>query len=108
MANVQVVFPALLPLTYIPAMLQRIKQLFLSLFQPYIESLVDALTDRSGPLAEGTRSALRILEDKIKLERWDAIFDRCLRGFEKESGKRSVRSNVSQQLSEAQKGEASE
>lgn len=82
-------FPALLPLSYIPAMLQRTKQLFLSLFQPYIESLVDALNDRT--LLDGGRSALRVLGDKIVEERWERIFDRCLKGFEGAGGKRAPR-----------------
>jgi signal recognition particle receptor subunit alpha len=86
-----VVFPALLPLTYIPALLQRTKQLFLSLFQPYLESLVDALSDRSGPLAEGSRSALRILGQQIVDQRWDAIFDRCLKNQEATSGRKGGR-----------------
>lgn len=85
-------FPALLPLAYIPSLLQRVKQLFLSLFQPYLESFVDALSDRTGPLADGGRSALRILGQKIVDEQWDRIFDRCLRNQEESAGRRGDRS----------------
>lgn len=86
------VFPALLPLTYIPALLQRVKQLFLSLFEPYLQSFVEALADRTAPLAEGGRSALRILGQKIADEHWDRIFDRCLKNQEESAGKRGGRS----------------
>lgn len=75
-------------MTYIPALLQRTKQLFLSLFQPYLESLIDALSDRAGVLvADSGRSALRILADKIAEERWDRIFERCLKTQENSSGR---------------------
>ena len=90
----QVVFPALLPLTYIPALLQRTKQLFLALFQPYLESLVDALTDKAGTITEGSISALRILGDKIVEERWERIFDRCLKNCEAVGGKKGGRTIV--------------
>ncbi|KAL7420879.1 hypothetical protein Q5752_004833 [Cryptotrichosporon argae] len=75
-----VVFPALLPLTYIPQLLQRTKQLFLSLFQPYLDQLVDSLS--SGAVAAD--SALLLLKGKIVEERWDKIFERCLRSCEGE------------------------
>ena len=78
----QVVFPALLPLTYIPALLQRVKQLFLSLFSPYLRSLIDSLTAGSVALSEASGHALRIVREKLKEEQWDRIFDRCLKGFE--------------------------
>ncbi|BEJ16532.1 hypothetical protein CspHIS471_0511370 [Cutaneotrichosporon sp. HIS471] len=87
-----VVFPALLPLTYIPALLQRTKQLFLSLFQPYLESFVDALADRASPFAPGGLSALRILGQQIVDQRWDAIFDRCLKSQEATAGRKGGRS----------------
>ncbi|CAK9784003.1 P-loop containing nucleoside triphosphate hydrolase protein [Cutaneotrichosporon oleaginosum] len=100
-----VVFPALLPLAYIPALLQRTKQLFLSLFQPYLESLVDALSDRSGPLAEGSRSALRILGQQIVDQRWDAIFDRCLKNQEATSGRKGGRIMPARQAQLANTGD---
>ncbi|EKC99727.1 signal recognition particle binding protein [Trichosporon asahii var. asahii CBS 8904] len=81
-----VVFPALLPLTYIPAMLQRVKQLFLSLFEPYLQSLVDVLSNRGG-VVDQSRSALRTLGEKIVEDRWDKIFDRCLKNFEGSGGR---------------------
>lgn len=67
-------------------MLQRVKQLFLSLFQPYLESLVEVLSDRAG-VVDQSRSALRVLGEKIVQERWDKIFDRCLKNFEGNGGR---------------------
>lgn len=84
------VFPSLLPLAYIPALLQRVKQLFLSLYQPYLESLIDALSNRAAVITAGSRSALSILGDKIAEERWDLIFDRCLKNAEGSGGKRQT------------------
>ncbi|KAK4683688.1 signal recognition particle receptor subunit alpha, partial [Tremellales sp. Uapishka_1] len=76
-----VVFPALLPLTYIPALLERTKQLFISLFQPYLDSLI-ALSD----------NAFKVLQQKIKDERWDRVFERCLKNCEDRDGsKKNVR-----------------
>ncbi|WWC98451.1 hypothetical protein V866_005342 [Kwoniella sp. B9012] len=77
-----VVFPALLPLTYIPELLQRTKQLFIALFQPYLQSLIDSLTAGTLALSSASTTALRVLEEKIDEERWAAIFDRCLKGLE--------------------------
>ena len=78
-----VVFPALLPLTYTPSLLSRVKQLFLALFGPYIRELVESLAN--GSVSE---SALTLLKQKIKEEKWDQIFDRCLRSCEEEGDKR--------------------
>ncbi|WVQ86159.1 hypothetical protein IAT38_008327 [Cryptococcus sp. DSM 104549] len=78
-----VVFPALLPLTYIPHLLTRTKALFLSLFQPYLSTLVDSLTSSTTTTAS---SALRLLKAKIAEDRWEEVFDRCLRGCEASSG----------------------
>ncbi|KAK6906504.1 hypothetical protein I203_100489 [Kwoniella mangroviensis CBS 8507] len=77
-----VVFPALLPLTYIPELLQRTKQLFIALFQPYLQSLIDSLTAGTLALSSASTTALRVLEQKIDEERWAAIFDRCLKSLE--------------------------
>lgn len=85
----QVVFPALLPLAYIPALLQRTKQLFLALFQPYLESLVDTLNDRAGTITDASISAFRVLSEKIAEERWDKIFERCLKNAEAGSGRKT-------------------
>lgn len=74
----QVVFPALLPLTYIPTLLARTKQLFISLFQPYLQTLVDSL---HGSL-EATTAVLQDLREQIDLEKWSKIFERCLRDCE--------------------------
>lgn len=78
-------------------MLQRVKQLFLSLFEPYLQSLVDILADRGGVVVDQSRSALRVLGEKIAEERWDKIFDRCLKNFEG-SGNRSARSLPQRQI----------
>ncbi|ODO10656.1 hypothetical protein I350_01253 [Cryptococcus amylolentus CBS 6273] len=51
-----VVFPALLPLAYIPQLLERTKALFLALFQPYIATLVESLT--AGARNDGTISGI--------------------------------------------------
>lgn len=99
-AIVQVVFPALLPLTYIPAFLARIRQLFLSLFQPYIQALVASLSEGTALLQSGinsisekSQSALKILQEKIKLENWEYVLERCLRLCESkaEGGRRMPR-----------------
>lgn len=95
-------------MTYIPALLQRTKQLFLSLFQPYVESLVDALLDRAGPLAEGSRSALRILGQQLVDQRWDAIFDRCLKSQEATAGRKGGRAVPVRQAQLANAGAESE
>lgn len=68
------VYPALLPLSYVPALLQRTKELFVALFQPLLESLVSSLADGA--------PALGRLHDKMREESWDVIFDRCARSFE--------------------------
>lgn len=80
-----VVFPALLPLTYVPAFLLRVKQLFLSLFQPYVQALVDSLSATSTAVKSSTGSALAALQSQLKLQKWEAIFDRCLRAYEDRS-----------------------
>lgn len=74
----KVVFPALLPLTYVPALLERTKALFLVLFQPYVTSLIESLS--SGGASAG--SALKQLKEKIVEERWDEVWDRCFRSCE--------------------------
>lgn len=78
------VFPALLPLTYIPSLLERTKQLFLSLFQQYIQTLAETLSATSGVLTEAASSALKVLQQRIEDERWSLIFDRCLKNCEGE------------------------
>jgi signal recognition particle receptor subunit alpha len=78
----QVVYPALLPLTYIPALLTRAKQLFLSLFQQYLQTLAETLSATSGVMTEAATSALRVLQQRIEDERWSLIFDRCLKNCE--------------------------
>ncbi|GHJ84366.1 hypothetical protein NliqN6_0768 [Naganishia liquefaciens] len=85
-----VVFPALLPLTYIPELLVRMKQLFISLFHPYIEAFVSslslststAISDTLAALQLQGKSALVALQEQIDLEKWEAIFERCLKGCE--------------------------
>ncbi|WVF67894.1 hypothetical protein IAT40_002655 [Kwoniella sp. CBS 6097] len=77
-----VVFPALVPLTYIPELLQRMKQLFISLFQPYLQPLIESLTTGTLVLSSASSTALQVFKEKLVAERWDAIFDRCLRNCE--------------------------
>lgn len=72
------VFPALLPLAYVPALLERTKTLFLALFQPYVASLIESLS--SGGASAG--SALKQLKEKIVEERWDEVWERCFRSCE--------------------------
>jgi len=81
----EVVFPALLPLTYIPSLLSRTKALFLALFEPYLKSLVDSLGGNMGASA-----ALQELRSRIDLERWERIFERCLRDCEGKEGRKAV------------------
>lgn len=70
-----VVYPALLPLGYVPTLLERTKELYLALFQPLLESLVATLSG-------GVDRALATLHERMQTEAWDAIFDRCLKSFE--------------------------
>ncbi|ORY31292.1 SRP54-type protein [Naematelia encephala] len=77
-----VVFPALLPLTYVPTLLSRVKQLFLALFQPYIQSLIESLAAGSIAVTSVSSTALRILKEKLVEQKWDRIFERCLRDCE--------------------------
>ncbi|OCF45639.1 signal recognition particle receptor subunit alpha [Kwoniella heveanensis CBS 569] len=77
-----VVFPALVPLTYVPELLQRMKQLFISLFQPYLQPLIESLTSGTLVLSAASTSALQLFKERLVAERWDAIFDRCLRNCE--------------------------
>ncbi|ORX40944.1 putative signal recognition particle binding protein [Kockovaella imperatae] len=106
-----VVFPALLPLTYIPALLHRVKQLFLSLFSPYLRSLVDSLTAGSIALTESSSQALKVIREKLAEERWEKIFDRCLKSFEGQDSRKQVKSPVSlrnqAQLASVTSGESS-
>ena len=71
------VFPALLPLNYVPALLAKTKQLFLALFEPMVRSLIDSLAD-----TQHVSTALKLLQDEIQAEKWDAIFGRTLRECE--------------------------
>ncbi|KAL0252593.1 hypothetical protein I308_101985 [Cryptococcus tetragattii IND107] len=89
-----VVFPALLPLAYVPALLERTKTLFLALFQPYVASLIESLS--SGGASAG--SALKQLKEKIVEERWDEVWERCFRSCEGEKKSRSV--SVKQSVSD--------
>ncbi|WVQ70766.1 hypothetical protein IAR50_000288 [Cryptococcus sp. DSM 104548] len=76
-----VVFPALLPLAYIPQLLERTKALFLALFQPYIAALIESLT-AGGAAISAAGSALKDLKDRINEERWNDIWERCLKSCE--------------------------
>lgn len=90
-------FPALLPLTYIPTLLSRTKQLFLSLFQPYLQSLVDSLAAGSNVMTDASATALSILRQKLDEERWSKIFDRCLRSCEESDNRKPLKTPVSLQ-----------
>jgi signal recognition particle receptor subunit alpha len=93
-ADNQVVFPALLPLTYIPNLLARTKALFLSLFEPYLRSLVESLKGTFTASA----TALQELRDRIESERWERIFERCLRDCEgKDQSKKSTGGSLQRQ-----------
>lgn len=103
MLVVQVVFPALLPLTYIPTLLARTKALFLSLFTPLIQTLVTSLASTSAPsqtLSGSTDSALSSLQQAIIDEKWQSIFDRCLKSCESQGDKKGgIKKHGSQPLS---------
>ncbi|RXK41918.1 signal recognition particle receptor subunit alpha [Tremella mesenterica] len=77
-----VVFPALLPLAYIPQLLARTKQLFLSLFQTYLQGLIDSLNSGSAIVEHISQSALRLLQTQLEIQQWGRIFDRCLKDCE--------------------------
>ncbi|RSH86989.1 hypothetical protein EHS25_003477 [Saitozyma podzolica] len=70
-----VVFPALLPLAYVPELLGRTRQLFVSMFRGVLEDLAAAMRG-------GDTKPLGLLEERLKVERWDMVFDRCLRDCE--------------------------
>jgi signal recognition particle receptor subunit alpha len=91
--DMKVVFPALLPLSYIPTLLSRTKQLFLALFEPYLRSLVDSL---HGSL-NASATALQELRTRIESERWERIFERCLRDCEGNEGKKGVSTSLHRQ-----------
>lgn len=69
------VFPALLPLAYVPELLGRTRQLFVSMFRGVLEELAAAMRG-------GDTKPLGLLEERLKGERWDMVFDRCLRDCE--------------------------
>ncbi|EIW70063.1 hypothetical protein TREMEDRAFT_43682 [Tremella mesenterica DSM 1558] len=77
-----VVFPALLPLAYIPQLLARTKQLFLSLFQTYLQGLIGSLNSGSAIVEHISQSALRLLQTQLEIQQWGRIFDRCLKDCE--------------------------
>ena len=54
------------------------KQLYLSLFQPYLQSLVDSLSS----ISSAGQDALVELKDAMQREQWDKILLRCLRNCE--------------------------
>lgn len=64
------------------------KQLFISLFHPYIEALVSSLSastsvsDTLLALQAQGKSALVALKEQIDLEKWEVIFERCVKGCE--------------------------
>jgi signal recognition particle receptor subunit alpha len=106
------VFPALLPLTYIPSFLSRIRQLFLSLFQPYVQALVDSLSAGQSTLqtsisdlSERGQSALRVLREKIQAENWEYVLQRCLRSCEEKAGGGRSRKAVAAQSPAAKRAE---
>lgn len=111
----QVVFPALLPLTYIPAFLERIRQLFLSLFQPYVSALVASLSAGSvalgsaaASLADRGQSALRVLQAQIRTQNWEGVLLRCLRRCEgqgKASGIKAVPKRETRAMTAARRAE---
>lgn len=72
-----VVFPALLPLTYVPALLAKVRQLYLALFEQLVRSFIDSLAD-----SLQASTALRTLQEQMQANKWDSIFDRALRECE--------------------------
>lgn len=64
------------------------KQLFITLFHPYIEALVSSLSasttvsDTLLALQAHGKSALVALKEQIDLEKWEVIFERCVKGCE--------------------------
>lgn len=100
--RLQVVFPSLLPLTYVPTFLTRIRQLFLSLFQPYIQALITSLSSGTSLLqssittvSERGQSALKILQDRIQIENWQGVLLRCLKNCEMKNGGKKVGTGLS-------------
>lgn len=86
------VFPALLPLTYITDLLSRSKSLFLALFQPYLQALVLSLSssssgtvstkNKAGANGSGGDEVLSRLNEQLREQRWEEVWERCLRGCE--------------------------
>lgn len=65
------------------------KQLFITLFHPYIEALVASLSDSTATVSDTLlalqaqgKSALLALKEQIDLEKWEVIFERCVKGCE--------------------------
>lgn len=92
------------------------KQLFISLFHPYIEALVSslslsastAITDTLAALQLQGKSALAALQEQIDLEKWEAIFERCLKGCEERaSGGQKKTGNKSAALALSRKARIS-
>ena len=100
-------------MTYIPTLLQRTKQLFLSLFQTYLQALVDSLSATSTTVSEASGKALKRLKTALEAEKWGKIFERCLRSCEGSEGtpSRTTKAPVSlrkqAQLASATSGESS-
>lgn len=92
------------------------KQLFISLFHPYIEALVSslslsastAISDTLATLQLQGKSALVALQEQIDLEKWEAIFERCLKGCEERaSGGQKKTGNKSAALALSRKARIS-
>jgi signal recognition particle receptor subunit alpha len=75
--------------------LTRTKTLFLSLFSPYLQSLIASLS--TSTISSTSSSALKSLKEQIEKENWTAIFERCLAACEgradQKGGKKSGPNN---------------
>lgn len=92
------------------------KQLFISLFHPYIEALVSSLSHSTSTAISDTLAALQLqgksalvaLQEQIDLEKWEVIFERCLKGCEERaSGGQKKTGNKSAALALSRKARIS-
>lgn len=83
----QVAYHRLLHLPYIPALLETIKSLFISLYEPFLLSFLESVRG-------GAASSLPSWDFTASLEGWEKVFDKTLKKAEETEG-RTTRSGSS-------------
>lgn len=85
--RIQVAYHRLLHLPYIPALLETIKSLFISLYEPFLLSFLESVRG-------GAASSVPTWDFADSLEGWQKVFDKTLKKAEESEG-RSTRSGAS-------------